>query len=673
MSDRPEFQRLEDLKKEIRLHNHRYYVLNDPLISDQEFDQLLHELRKIEENNPGWITLDSPTQRIETGISEKFSKVDHVVPILSLANAFNSDDLRAWYERILKFDDRVSEATFLVEPKLDGLTVVLHYLDGGLVQGATRGNGIVGEDVTTNLRTLNSIPLRIPLSPDGPLPPADIFVRGEVFIDLDDFKKLNEMLENAGERTYQTPRNTAAGALRQLDPKITALRPLRILCYTILQSSDAIPETQEESLKYLQDFGFPVPKDIQLAKDIDGVVSLCEAWVEKRDSLPFEIDGAVVKINELDLSEDLGIVGKDPRGATAYKFPAQEVTTVLHDIGVKVGRTGVLTPFAVLEPSVIGGVVVSQATLHNFDFIADKDIRVGDRVRVKRAGDVIPYVIGPIVDARTGNERAYLPPSHCPECGEPVTQVMGEVALYCENSDCPGQIIRKIAHFVSRETLDIVGLGIKIVEVLVKEGFVKDVSDLYKLSRDKIVALEGFGEKKADNILAAIEVSKKQSLGKLIFALGIKGVGEVASNDLAETFLDLKSLSKVRHNEIEAIDGFGPNIAEEVIKWFADEKNISLLNELRDNGMWPVQKTVSDSRTNDFAGFTFVITGTLIGHTRNEIKEFITSNGGKVMSSISKNTTYLILGENPGSKLQKAQALGTKIINIDELLLLPQS
>ncbi|MEK6255772.1 MAG: NAD-dependent DNA ligase LigA, partial [Chloroflexota bacterium] len=465
-------KRLEELRESVREHNYRYHVLDKPVVSDYEYDQLLNELKQIETEHPDWITPDSPTQRAGAAPSEKFQKVQHPGPILSLANAFGGDDLRAWLQRVGKLDERALNADFVVEPKLDGLTVVLHYRDGLFVQGATRGNGDIGEDITANLRTLRSLPLRLPVLPGGPTPPSYLVVRGEVFIPLADFDELNKRQADLGETTYQTPRNTAAGALRQLDPSVTASRPLTVLCYSIITADGPLPSTQFETIDYLSALGFPTPDSIEKYSDIESVVTACQAWIERRKQIAYEIDGAVVKINDHDLSADLGIVGKDPRGAIAFKFPAQEVTTQLNDIGVNVGRTGVLTPYAILESVEIGGVNVSQATLHNFDFIEEKDIRIGDRVLVKRAGDVIPYIIGPIVAARVGSEIRYLPPTSCPTCGEPVQKIAGEVALYCVNPSCPAQLVRNIEHYVSRSTLDIVGLGIKIVEQLVEAGLI---------------------------------------------------------------------------------------------------------------------------------------------------------------------------------------------------------
>ncbi|MBW8010544.1 MAG: NAD-dependent DNA ligase LigA [Chloroflexi bacterium] len=657
--------RYKKLIKVLNEHSYRYHVLNEPVVSDSEYDQMLVELRQIEGEFPEWITPDSPTQRTGAKPPEKFDKVQHPALILSLANAFDGDGLRAWLERISKLDERVLDADFVVEPKLDGLTVVLQYDDGVFVRGATRGNGEVGEDITQNLRTLQSLPLRIPVTRQGPQPPPRLVVRGEVFINLADFEKLNQLLLEAGEKTYVNPRNTAAGALRQLDPAITASRPLTMLCYSIVSGEGELPDTQWGTIAFLRDLGFPVPGEIARYADIESSVSACEAWIGKRKDLPFEIDGAVVKINDLILATDLGVVGKDPRGAIAFKFPAQEVTTQLLDIGVNVGRTGVLTPYAILEPVEIGGVLVSQATLHNFDFIADKDIRIGDRLLVKRAGDVIPYVIGPVMAARKKDVSPYQPPKLCPVCGEPIQHKEGEVAWYCINPTCPAQLLRIIEHFVSRATLDIVGLGIKIVEQLVNHGLIKDVADLYTLTSDNLLELEGFADKKVANLLSSIEASKDQPLARLIFALGIPNVGEVVSAELARKFQDLHALSKASVNEFEMIEGIGPNIAEAIVGWFGRLENQKILEKLKSAGMWP-RSTIQAGETigeQPLSGMSFVITGTLPGFSRKEAKDFISTNGGKVVSSVSKKTNFLVAGEKPGSKLDKAQGLGVNILD----------
>lgn len=661
--------RYEDLKAQVNFHNYRYHVLDAPIISDLEYDRLLNELKKIEADHPDWITPDSPTQRAGAKPSEKFEKVRHPAPILSLANAFGADDARAWFERIKKLDDRVEKAKFVVEPKIDGLSVVLHYRDGQFVQGATRGDGEVGEDITSNLRTVKAIPLRIPVSQSANLSiPKTLVVRGEAFIPIKDFEKLNRKLEEAGEKTYLNPRNTAAGSLRQLDPQLTASRPIKLLVYQIVHAEGGkVPTSQWEILEYLKSLGFPVTDISRRFNDLDSAIAYTETFEKGRDALPYEADGMVIKIDDLSLAADLGFVGKDPRGAIAFKFPAREVTTTLLGIDVEVGRTGVLTPRAQLEAVEIGGVVVRNATLHNFDYIEEKDIRIGDRVLVKRAGEVIPYVIGPVVDARSGKEKKYKPPSKCPACGQDVEHFEGEVAWYCVNAACPAQLVRNVEHFVSRGAMDIVGLGIKIVIQLIEAGLVKDVADLFTLKKDQLLKLEGFAEKKAENLLGAIEQAKGQSLNRLIAALGIHGVGEVMAGDLARTYGNLSALSQTTADELQQIEGVGPNIAESIVDWFARPANQKLLKKLKAAGVDPQMKKDEKKKEGAFTGLTFVVTGTLPNFSRDDAKEFIESNGGKVTDSVSKKTSYLVLGENPGSKFEKAKSLGVKIIDEAEL------
>ena len=663
--------RYEQLKAEIGKHNYLYHVKDAPVISDLEFDRLLNELKQIETEHPDWITSDSPTQRAGAKPAERFEKVRHPAPILSLANAFGADDARAWLERVTKIDDRVEKAKFIVEPKIDGLSVVLHYRDGFFVQGATRGDGEVGEDITSNLRTVRAIPLKIPVESNAKVTiPRHLVVRGEAFIPIKEFEKLNRKLEEVGEKTYLNPRNTAAGSLRQLDPKLTASRPITMLVYQIVHSEGGkVPTSQWEILEYLKALGFPVTDVAKRFNHLEDAIAYTETWNEGRDKLPYEADGMVIKIDDLTLANELGFVGKDPRGAIAFKFPAREVTTALNDIGVAVGRTGVLTPYAVLEAVEIGGVIVERATLHNFDYIAEKDIRVGDRVLVKRAGEVIPYVIGPVVDARTGKEKKFKPPATCPACGQAVEHFEGEVAWYCVNAACPAQLVRNIEHYVSRGAMDIVGLGIKIVEQLIEEGLVKDVADLYTLKKEQLLELEGFKDKKADNLLTAIENSKEQSFARFIAALGIHGVGEVMAGDLARKFEDLDVLAKAKVDDLMQIEGVGPNIAESIVDWFARPANQKVLKKLKSVGMWPKgdQQSAISNQSDKFAGLTFVMTGTLPTFSRDDAKAFIESHGGKVTDSVSRKTSYLVLGENPGSKFEKAQALGVKIIGEEEL------
>jgi DNA ligase (NAD+) len=672
--------RYEKLKQQIHEHNYRYHVLDAPVISDLEFDRLMNEFKQIEAEHPDWITPDSPTLRAGAKPADRFVKVVHPAPILSLGNAFGADDARGWFERVSRIDDRVERAKFVVEPKIDGLSVVLHYRDGIFVQGATRGNGEIGEDITPNLRTVRSIPLRIPVDEKGPKPPKYLVIRGEAFMPIKEFEKLNQKRAEEGKPTYLNPRNTAAGSLRMLDPAVTASRVLTLLVYQIVHfEGGKVPTSQWELLEYLKALGFPVTDIAKRFDDFEDAIVYTESWDKKRDELEYEADGMVIKIDDLNLAKELGFIGKDPRGAIAFKFPAREVTTILKDIKINVGRTGVLIPNAVLEPVEIGGVIVERATLHNFDYIAEKDIRVGDRVLVKRAGEVIPYVIGPVVDARKGKEKKYKPPTTCPSCGQPVERLEDEVAFYCVNAACPAQLVRNVEHFVSRGAMDIVGLGTRIVEKLIETGKVKDVADIYYLKRADILQAVTKKERKtekeppgkiADNLLASIEASKSRSLARLVAALGIRGAGEVSATDLASHFTDLEVLSKASAEQLQEIARIGPSVAESVAEWFARPVNKNVIKKLKAAGVWPQGGLSANakSRASDaLEGKTFVITGTLPTFSRDDAKDFIESHGGKVTDNVSKKTSYLVLGEAPGSKYEKAKSLGVKIIGEDEL------
>ena len=667
MDSQDEREELLKLQKEISYHNYRYHVLDDPLISDYEYDLMLKKLHQLEGMYPELISADSPTQRSGAKPLERFQKVVHPAPVLSLANAFNADDLRAWYERIMRLDPRVSTSAFVMEPKIDGLTVVLRYENGIFVQGATRGDGVIGEDITANLRTIRALPLRIPVSNHEVRIPKVLVVRGECYIRVKDFEILNDELAKRGEKIYQNPRNTAAGSLRQLDPTITGTRPLNLLTYAIIESSEPMISSQWETLKFLKQAGFPVSTLVQKKDTFELVVDSVPDWMEMRNSIPFEVDGVVVKLDDLRLANALGVSGKDPRGAIALKYPAKEVATTLNEIRVNVGRTGVLTPYAVLEAVELGGVIVRQATLHNFDFIREKDIRIKDKVLVKRAGDVIPYVIGPITGARTGLEIQYEVPTVCPSCGQAVENLPGEVAYYCVNASCPAQLVRNVEHYVSRGAMDIEGLGIKIVEQLITSGSVKDVADLYLLTEEQLLTLEGFASKKAQNLLSAIEESKNRSLDRFITALGIRGVGEVAASELARHFKSLDLLTQAAVDEIKQIGGIGPNIALSIRDWIDRPANQQLLEKFRQIGIWP--EVIGNSATSTaLSGLTFVITGTLPTLSREDAEAMIARHGGKTTGSVSRNTSYLVLGENPGSKLEKAKSLGVKIISEHELL-----
>ena len=660
-------QQIETLREQLHYHNYLYHTLDAPVISDYDYDQLYKRLKELESAHPELITADSPTQRSGGQPLDKFRKVEHPSPIQSLANGFGRQDTLDWYERILRLDPAVASADYVLEPKLDGLTVVLTYENGSFVLGATRGDGLVGEDVTENLRTIPTLPLRIPVMGGGHAP-ARLVVRGEAIMFKDDFERLNAQLEQRGEKTYLNPRNTAAGSLRQLDPAVTAKRPLKIFLYQILESSEETPNTQSEILDYLMKLGFPVNPLRWHADNIEEAVQICEAQALSRHTWAYDADGIVIKINDQALSRRLGFSGKDPRGALAFKYPGQEVETTLLDIQVNVGRTGVLTPLAVLKPVSIGGVIVRQATLHNFDFIRDKDIRIGDQVLLKRAGEVIPYILGSLPEKRDGTEKTFEIPRECPSCGSPIQKVPEEVAYYCVNSSCPAQLVRNLENFASRGALDISGLGSQIVAQLVESGLVNSAADLYTLKRDALMKLDKFGEKKADNLLQAVERSKQQPLERLIIGLGIHGVGEVAARKLARQFHNLDALSRASLDELTSLEGIGPGIAASITGWFAQPHNQELLQKLRANGVWPQEhETKENAQSGALAGKTFVITGTLPTLSREQAERLILEHGGTISSSVSKKTDYLLLGENPGSKYAKALELGIPILDEDSL------
>jgi DNA ligase (NAD+) len=595
-------------------------------------------------------------------VAEGRVRVSHPQPVLSLGNAFSLDEVMAWFDRLRKLDRRVGSAAFVVEPKLDGLTVVLRYEGGLFVRGATRGNGEVGEDITANLRTVRSMPLRIPVRPNGAKAPERLVVRGEAIIFRKDFDELNRRAAAQGTRAYVNPRNTASGGVRTLDPAVTASLPIRLFCYSILEKTGAAIGQQHAVLELLRKLGFPVEENTRLCEGIEEAIAAAEALAARRGEFPYDMDGIVIKIDDLSLAASLGTVGKDPRGAIAYKLPSQEVSTPLLDIGINVGRTGVITPYAVLEPVEVGGVTVRQATLHNFDFIREKDIRVGDRVMVKRAGEVIPYVIGPILEARRGPLRRYKLPTRCPACGEPLEQIEGEVAVFCVNASCPAQLVRNLEHFASRGAMDIEGLGIKVAEQLVAAGLVQDVADIYYLKQSGLLRLEGFAERKADKLLAAIAGTRDRPLSRLITALGIRGVGETVAADLARHFRNLDALSAASLEDLQGLEGIGPNIAQAVVDWFRQRRNRRLLEKLRKAGTWPQQEAAPEGE-GVLSGLTFVITGTLPNLSRDQAKEKIQQAGGKVTGSVSAKTDYLVVGESPGSKLDRARQLGVKTVD----------
>lgn len=660
-------RRIEELRRQINYHNYRYHVLDDPVIPDAAYDALMRELQELEAAHPEWVTPDSPTQRVGGEPLDKFEKVRHPAPILSLPSAAEVQGVHDWLERISKLlpaGVTVADLEYVVEPKIDGLTVVLHYRDGVFVRGVTRGDGEVGEDITANLRTVKSLPLRIPVSPNGP-PPARLVVRGEAYMPVDKFEKFNRRQEEAGEKTFANPRNAAAGSLRQLDPRIAAARPLDLFCYAIVDVEGVEITTQWEVLVYLRQMGFPVCDDVAKFSDLEAVITYCQEWMKKRDILNYEADGAVIKINDLPTQAALGFVGREPRGALAFKFPGREAMTKILDIGINVGRTGTLNPFAKLEPVKLGGVTIKQATLHNFEDMARKDIRLGDTVVVKRAGDVIPYVVGPIVEMRTGEEWPFEMPERCPACGEPVVKAEDEVAVYCVNAACPAQLVRRIEYFVSRGAMDIEGFGTRKAQLFVDKRLLKDVADLYDLKREDILTLEGFAEKSTDNLLAAIETSKARPLARVITALGIRGVGSIVAELLTEHYSSIDELVAATQEELEAIEGLGPHIAGNIVEWFSRERHRELIEKLRRAGVrLAEERKERPAEELPLAGLTFVITGTLPSMSREAATALIQEHGGKVTGSVSSKTDYLLVGEAPGgTKYRKAQQLGVPMID----------
>jgi DNA ligase (NAD+) len=661
--------RLETLREAIRFHSHRYYVLDDPVISDAEYDALWRELVALEAEQPELVSPDSPTQRVPGAAADRFPKVRHPAPILSLGNAFGLDELVAWRDRFMRLlpADEQNRIEYVVEPKIDGLSVVLTYEKGLFRLGATRGDGEVGEDITGNLRTVAAVPLRIPVDPkSGATAPRRIVVRGEAYVPVEDFRRFNARQAELGERTYANPRNFAAGSLRQLDARITAGRPIRLRVYQIVElDSEETPRSQWDALAYLRQLGFPVESGIRLFQEFEELAAYVEGWGNvERKQLPYEADGLVIKISDFATQARLGFVGKDPRWAAAYKYPAEEAVTRLNNILVNVGRTGTLNPYAVLEPVQVGGVTVTTATLHNEDYVADLDIRIGDRVAVKRAGEVIPQVLRALVELRTGEERAWQMPKNCPACGEPAVRNEGEAATYCVNSACPAQLVRAVEHFVGRSAMDIEGFGIKQAELFAGLGWIRDVADVYYLDADQLRRQEGYGEKRVTNLMESISASKSRPPARLLNALGIRGVGEVVAELLLDHYASIDALAAAPLEELRAVPGIGPVLAENIHEWFTKEPNQRVMEKLRKAGVTMAASRVSTATASQaLDGLTFVITGTLPTMSRDQAKELVKVHGGKVTDSVSKNTSYLVAGEAAGSKLDKAQQLGVPVID----------
>jgi len=666
-------ERIEQLRAEINYHNHRYYVLDSPEISDAEYDGLMQELKKLEEQYPQFLTPDSPTQRVGAAPVEAFGVVEHTLPLLSLGNAFSKEELFAWHARSLKLVSG-QRFDFACEHKIDGLAVALTYVNGRLTTGATRGDGFRGENITQNLRTIRSIPLSV--SGDAP---SRFEVRGEVFMPKAGLRKLNEERAAEGLPPFANPRNAAAGSVRQLDPRITAERPLDIYIYALgWAEGKPVPATHWETMEYLKSLGFKVNPANKLLTGIDHVEEYYHAWVGKRESLSYEADGIVVKVNSIALQEQLGSIGHEPRWAIAYKFPAVQGTTRLKEIGISVGRTGTLNPYAILEPVSVGGVTIRQAALHNEDDIRRKDIREGDWVYIQRAGEVIPEVIGPIKSKRSGQEKEFSllekvfsrekgRPA-CPVCGAEVVRPEEEVMYYCSNAACPAQVQERLEHFVSRGGMDIRGIGESQSAMLLEEGLVSDVADLYYLEekRAQLLDLERMADKSVTNILSAIEKSKQAPLPRLIFALGIRHVGGETAELLAKEFHSLEALGSASREKLMSVPTIGPKIADSILAFFEQEENRKIIKKLKAAGVQ--LEEVAKPEELPLAGQEFVVTGTLEAFTRQEAEARIKALGGTTKDNVTRQTAYLVVGASPGSKLARAQALGTKLLTEEEFL-----
>ena len=653
----------ERLRTLIRRHDHLYYVLDSPEIPDAEYDGLMRELRRLEELHPALVTPDSPTQRVAGQPSQRFATVQHPVPLLSLGNVFADEELEAWERRLMK--QIPGEAlSYYCELKYDGLAVALIYEDGALTRGSTRGTGVEGEDVTANLRTVKSIPLRV-TAPDAP---RRFEVRGEILFPVDRFEALNRDRAARGEPTYANPRNTAAGSVRQLDPQITASRPLDMYVYSLGWAEGDTPDTQSETLEWLGRMGFKVNPRNRHAATLAEAREFYSESLRGREALNYGCDGIVVKVDSFRVQRLLGVVGREPRWAIAYKYPAEQAVTRLLDIGVNVGRTGALNPFAVLEPVQVSGVTVKLATLHNENYIRERDIRIGDMVHVLRAGEVIPRVLGPVVDARTGTEREFSMPGTCPECGQAVVRPEGEAIHRCVNAACPAQSLELIRHYVSRPAMDIDGVGESLVAQLLSAGLIKDYADLYGLTEDRLAALDRMGEKSAQNVVAAIEQSKQRALGNVIFALGIRHVGAETARLLSEYFGSMNALSAASQDELTGIYSVGPVVAESVYAWFQDEDNMGVIARLRDAGVQMQVEAHRPVAELPWGGMEVVVTGRLQEFSRTQAEEMVRSLGGKSSSSVTRRTTLVVAGADAGSKLERAQRLETPIIDEEEFV-----
>lgn len=652
--------RINELIDLINYHNEKYYNQDEPEITDFEYDNLMKELIRLEEENPELKRVDSPSSRVGGKALDKFTQITHKIPMLSLSNAYSAQDLRDFDKRVRDINNNGVE--YVVEFKIDGLSVGLTYNDGLFDKGATRGNGVVGEDITENLKTVKSIPLNI--NQDN-----EVVVRGEVYISKENFENINKSQEEQGLQLFANPRNLAAGTLRQLDSKLTAKRPLDIFVFNLEYIEGMEFESHSQSLEYLHKLGFKVSPNYKVCNSIDEVIEHIEYWTKNRDSLEFDIDGMVIKVNNLKQRENMGYTAKSPRWAIAYKFPAEQKKTKLIDIIVEVGRTGTITPTAILEPVRLAGTTVSRATLHNEDYITEKDIRIGDTVLVQKAGDIIPQVVEVIKEERKGDEIEFKLPDKCPVCSEPTVRLEGEAAVKCINISCPAQIRRGIIHFVSRDAMNIDGLGESIITLLLEKELIKDVADLYYIKKEDVVGLERMGEKSATNLINSIEKSKSNELYRLINGLGIKYIGVKGAKVLAKSFNNIDEIINADINRLINLEEFGEIMANSVVQFFREERNLNVIEKLKQAGVNTENITdEDDSIEKIFEGMKIVLTGTLPTLKRNDAKEMIESRGGKATSSVSKSTTFVLAGEEAGSKLTKANELGIKVIDEEKFL-----
>ncbi len=663
MADTAARDRVEWLQGQINHHNNRYYALDQPEVSDAEYDKLMQELRELEDQHSELITPHSPTQRVGAAPVEAFGVVEHPVPLLSLGNVFDRDELLAWHRRVAALlDNRPFQMT--CELKMDGLAVALVYEAGRLVTGATRGDGLRGEDITENLRTIRSIPLILP-----GVVPARFEVRGEVYLSKAGFAQLNEERDQQGLALYANPRNSAAGSIRQLDPRITATRPLDIYVYQLgwAEGGPTLPASHWETLEHLKTLGFRVNSLTQRFDSIEAVAGFCAEWVERRHTLPYEADGVVVKVDTIDYQRMLGVVGREPRWATAYKFPSVQATTTLLNIGINVGRTGSLNPYAVLEPVQVGGVTIRQASLHNEEDIHRKDIRIGDTVIVQRAGEVIPEVVGPVVSRRTGAQPEFHLPDNCPECGTPIVRPEGEAMARCPNRACPAQLFELVKHFVSRSAMDIEGMGESLCKMLLEQNLIQDVAGIYALQADQLEALERMGEKSAAKVITAIERSSTRPLPNVVFALGIRHVGLETAELLVEHFGSIDAIGNASEEDLMRVDGIGPKVAESIVEYFNYEQNREIVRKLREAGV-VLEAARTEPKATPWAGLEFVFTGRLERFTRPAAESLAKELGAKASGSVTRKTSYVVTGEDAGSKAERASQLGIPQISESEFL-----